>query len=645
VWAVFFRGYDGGLPFARLRAVFVRQAVLACALMSFAAFGPSAAAAVKIKHVLAIYSYDRLEPPNVEIDSGFREALAESDLSAEVDAEFLDMPGFDTEASQSAALVTFLRAKYPEKAPDVIIAAGEEAIDFMLRNRSKLFPLTPIVHEGVASWFLRQELPLPEDVVGVTVDYDFSATIEQALQWRRQARRLVVVTGASSSDQLVETELRNVVSRLKERVTVEFFDGLSTSVVLKRLGQLGDDAVVFTPGYFRDGEGRSFTPRESASLMATAATAPVFGPFDTFMGTGIVGGRMPNYRAMGRQTGVAVSRILNGETAASLHLPEATPLTLNVDWRQLGRWGISESSLPRDTIVQFRQPTLWETHPKEVALAAVLFSILTLLVAGLLIERRQRRLSELTQVKLRNDLARAMRLAIAGELTGAIAHEINQPLGAILNNVAAADLMLQSGLDRRDDLRAILSDIRRDNLRATEVIRRLRALFTLQKVEQTPFKIGEAVNEVAIFLRAEAQRRRIALDFSVPLADTTILGDRTAIAQMLMNLVLNSMEALADAPEDRRSTIVSADTVENGNSVLITVRDRGRGINPEQLPKLFDSFFTTKRGGMGMGLSIVRTILQAHSGKVWAENGHDGGATFYVQLPAMSAEMERTDAA
>jgi signal transduction histidine kinase len=153
-------------------------------------------------------------------------------------------------------------------------------------------------------------------------------------------------------------------------------------------------------------------------------------------------------------------------------------------------------------------------------------------------------------------------------------------------------------------------------------------------------KIGEAVSDVAIFLRAEAQRRGIALNFKVPLTGTTILGDRIAIAQMLMNLVLNSMDALVEASEDRRSIAVSADTGENGNSVLITVRDRGRGINPEQLPILFDSFFTTKRGGMGMGLSIVRTIVQAHNGKVWAENGHGGGATFYVQLPTIRAEME-----
>jgi signal transduction histidine kinase len=612
--------------------------------MSFAAFGPPAAAAGKIKHVLVIYGNDRLLPANIEADAGLREALTESDPSVVVSDEFLDVPGFDAQAYHSA-LMTYLRAKYSQRVPDVIVAAGEEAIDFLLRNRPELFAPTPIVHMGVARWFLRQEPPLPADVVGIPVDYDFAGTITQALQWRPRTRRLVVVTGANASDQIMESEVRNVVSRFKDRLTVELLSGLPTSAVLKRLGELGDDTIVFTPGYFQDGQGRSFTPRETARIMAAASTAPVFGPFNTFIGTGIVGGSMPNFRAMGQQAGVAVSRMLNGEIAASLHLPEAMPLTLNVDWRQLRRWSISESSLPSDTNVQFRQPTLWETHPRVVILAAILFSILALLVAGLLIERRRLRLAELTQVKLRDDLARAMRLAIAGELTGAIAHEINQPLGAILSNVAAADLMLQSGLDRRDDLRATLSDIRRDNLRASEVIRRLRALFTQQKVEQTPFKIGEAVSDVAIFLRAEAERQGIALNFKVPLVDTTILGDRIAIAQMLMNLILNSMEAVADAPEDRRSIVVSADTVENESSVLITVRDRGPGIDPEQLLKLFDSFFTTKRGGMGMGLSIVRTIAQAHYGKVWAENGHDGGAIFYVQLPVMRAEMELTDAA
>jgi len=620
----------------------VTQVILACVFVGFAAFGPPAAAAGSIKHVLVIYAADRLLPAVIEDDIGIREALAKSDPSAVVNDEFLNIPDFDAQAYHSA-LMAFLRAKYSQNVPDVIVAASEKAIEFLLRNRTELFPLAPIVHLAVSRSFLQQELPLPTDVVGVPVDFDFSGTIAQALEWRPQARRLVVVTGASSADQLWEPQLRDAVLPFKDRVTVEFLAGLPTSALLKRLSELGDNAVVFTTGYFKDGEARSFTPRESAEIIAAAATAPVFGPFITFMGTGVVGGVMPNYRAMGRQAGVAVSRLLNGESPASLLLPEAMHGTLNVDWRQLKRWGISENSLPNGTVVQFKEPTLWETHPQEVSVAAVAFLLLTLLIAVLLIERRLRRRAELTQVKLRNDLARAMRVAVAGELTGSIAHEINQPLGAILSNVAAAELMLLSGRDRRDDLRAILSDIRRDNLRASEVIRRLRALFTKQDVEQTPFRIDEAVGDAAIFLRTEAKRRGVALNFGHPLAGTTILGDRIGIAQMLMNLVLNAMEATADVPEDRRSIAVSADTV--GNGVLIAVRDQGHGIDPEQLPKLFDSFFTTKRGGMGMGLSIVRTIVQAHNGKVWAENGPDGGAAFYVQLPAMSAASARAEAA
>ena len=388
---------------------------------------------------------------------------------------------------------------------------------------------------------------------------------------------------------------------------------------------------MFTTGYFEDGEGRHFLPRDAAKLMSAAATAPVYAPFNTFMGVGIVGGRMPNFRAMGRQAGDAVGRLLNGATPTTLHLPEITPSALNVDWRQLKRWGISETSVPSDAIVLFKEPTLWETHPQVVIATTIAFFLLTALVTGLLIERRLRRRAELAEVKHRSDLARAMRFAIAGELTGSIAHEINQPLGAILSNVAAADLILQSGLNRRDDLRAILSDIRRDNLRASEVIRRLRALFTRQEVERTLFKVGEAVSDVANLLSAEAQRRGITLTFRQPLADTIILGDPIEIAQMLMNLVVNAMDAVADLPEGRRSIVVSADEVANG--VCITVRDRGRGINPEQLPKLFESFFTTKRGGMGLGLSIVRTIVEAHNGRVWAENDRQEGAVFRVELP------------
>jgi signal transduction histidine kinase len=401
---------------------------------------------------------------------------------------------------------------------------------------------------------------------------------------------------------------------------------------LDRLGELGDDVVVFTPGYFQDGAGRNFAPREAARLMAAAATAPVYSPFNTFMGTGVVGGRMPSFADMGRQAGHIVNRLLDGTAPAALRLPAIMPTALHVDWRQVRRWGIDENAIPDDAIVQFKVPTFLEEHRNGAILTAIAFLLQTGLIAGLLIERRRRRLVNLAVQQQRFELAHASRLAVAGELTGAIAHEINQPLGAILSNADAADLILESGADRRDELRAILADIRRDDLRASAVIRRLRALLAKHEVERQPFDLNDAVSDIVTVLRAEAQQRRIALDIRTATTAATLVGDRIQIQQVLLNLVLNAMDAVADLPEDRRTVVVSVKN--NADRLVITVRDRGRGIAPEHLPKLFDSFFSTKRQGMGLGLSIARTLVEAHGGHIWAENGPGEGTVFYIELPA-----------
>lgn len=389
---------------------------------------------------------------------------------------------------------------------------------------------------------------------------------------------------------------------------------------------------MFTPGYFEDGAGHQFVPREAAGLMAAAAAAaPVYGPFDTFIGTGIVGGSMPSFAAMGRQAGEIANALLAGVAPAALRLPKIMPPTVNVDWRQVRRWGIDANAIPGDAVARFKAPTFLEQHRNEAIVAIAVFLLQTGLIAVLLLERRRRRRMELAVQQQRFELAHASRLAVAGELTGAIAHEINQPLGAILSNADAAELLLASGADRREELRAILADIRRDDLRASEIIRRLRALLAKQAVEWQPFDLNNAVREMDPLLRAEARRRRVTLDVRPAATTVLFVGDRIQIQQVLINLILNALDAMADLPEARRTVIVSVER--DAGRVTLVVRDRGRGIAPEHLPKLFDSFFSTKRRGMGLGLSIARTLVEAHGGHIRAESDPGEVAVFRVEWP------------
>jgi len=590
-----------------------------------------AVAAVDVRNVLVVYSNGRLLPANVEGDRGLHQVVrAPADHPVQLFYEFLDAPRFGGEA-HDRVLAAYLQEKYASRPPSVVVAVRQEALGFLLRHRPGLFPGVPVVHAGVDRSAFAAMGPVPADVVGAPADYDFSPTLDLALRWHPRARRLVIVTGASKPDRAYEEQLRSEALPFEKRATVEFLDGRPTPEVLRRLGELGDDAVVFTPGMFRDGEGRDLTPYDSVRAMAAASGAPVYGAFSTQIGTGIVGGYMPSFEAIGREAGRTVNELVAGGEPASVRRPEVVPQALNVDWRQLRRWGVDPSALPHDAVVHFRPPTLLEAHRNEAIGATALLALQAGLIAWLLVEHRRRRLAEAAEQTRRLELARASRLAAAGELTGSIAHEINQPLGAILSNADAADLILESGGDRRQELRGILADIRRDDLRASEVIRRLRTALAKREVERRPFELNAAVSEIDSTLGAEARRRQSMLTVRPAPAPVPVVGDRIEIQQVLVNLILNALDAVAGLPEERRTVVVSVE--QHSDRADVTVRDRGRGIAPEHLPRLFEAFFTTKRGGMGLGLSIARTLVEVHGGRVWAENGQDEGAVFHVELP------------
>lgn len=253
------------------------------------------------------------------------------------------------------------------------------------------------------------------------------------------------------------------------------------------------------------------------------------------------------------------------------------------------------------------------------------------IVTHLDITRRRR--AEAEARRQREELAHALRVTTLGELAASLAHEINQPLAAIVSNAQAAGRVLADGRPDHAELSAALTDIAVDGKRAAQVIRRLRALFRKEWAERKAVDVNGLILEVSALLRNDLARKGIGLEFSLGKNLSPVLSDAIQLQQVVLNVIINAAEAMAGLPRER--AFASVETAERRpGTVEITVRDGGLGASEGDLERMFEPFVTTKATGLGMGLSISRSIVQAHGGRIWATRNDDHGLTVHIELPS-----------
>jgi signal transduction histidine kinase len=344
-------------------------------------------------------------------------------------------------------------------------------------------------------------------------------------------------------------------------------------------------------------------------------------------------------RGLGR-SGVAVATAVMLARFASAQ--EAAPPT-----RVLASYESEAARLSADpdqaSEVPLREQSQWSRHRWSIAIVFAVLLVESALIGTLLVQRRGRRRAEASARENLAVIAHLNRVGAVGELAGSLAHELNSPLGAVLNNAQAARRMIVAGVPRDvQDLRECLDDIVQDARRAGEVIRRMRGVLRREDFHPLPVDVAGVIRDAVRLVEADARDRDVVLTVDVDAALPPVSGDDVQLAQVVLNLVMNAIDAVARAPRERRRALIRA--VPQGDGVEISVADSGPGISPAERERVFEPFYSSKPAGLGMGLAISRSLVEAHGGTISVDAAPGGGARFHVVLPAAQPRREAKEA-
>jgi signal transduction histidine kinase len=589
------------------------------------------------KHVLLLHSwgpeFGDLYARDMRVELGRRLPGVELYEEWLVSARFADR-------QDDTAFASYLNTLFANHPVDLVITLGAPAANFVQRNQQSLFHSTPELFTDVEERRVSGRLLAPNETA-VAISVNYLALVQSFLRVRPQTSTIAVVIGNSPIEQFWVEQIRDSLGPLRNRVNLTFLNGLPFKDVLKRAATLPGGSAIFYIMLSPNVEGIPQDEDVALAQLHAAANAPIFSYTDAYLGKGIVGGPLISAEEQGREAISAAARLLSGEKGSDIRIPPISLGKAEFDWRELRRWNIRESDLPPGSRILFREPSAWERYRWQIAVVALVLVLEAVLIARLLHERRRRLVAEMDAHQRMAELAHMNRRAAVGELSASLAHELTQPLDAILHNSEAAELMLLTASPDLAELTDIITDIKRDDCRAVEVIKRLRGLLARAPGETHELDLNDVVREVFEFLSPQARAQRVALSTSFASRPLMVRGDRVQLQQVILNLVMNGMEAMRSVPGGER-TIIGRTMLVDAAAAEVAIEDSGPGIPPEKVHHIFEPFFTTKDTGMGMGLSIARTIVASHAGRIWAENRPEGGAVFRFTIPLAKTKQGTT---
>jgi len=605
----------------------VFSVVLSTVVLFFAMTG---AALSEPRRVLLLHSFGRDFAPWNEYARTIREEL-DRQSTEPVDIFEASLATARFADDDEAPFVDYLRALFAKRKLDLIVTIAAPAASFFQRHRQQLFPSTPMLITALEQRRVAPTaLTANDTVIGTTID--FAGAVENILRVLPETANIAVVMGDSPIERYWVEQIRDELKPFNNRIVFTWLNDLSLGQMIERVAALPPKSAIFFGILSVDAAGVPHEEAKAFRELHAAANAPIFSYGDAFFGDGIVGGPLGSIENVGRQAAGVAVRILGGEAPGSIKIAQIGFATPKFDWRELQRWNISESRLPAGSEVYFRAPGIWEQYRLQMTAGVAALLLQAVIISWLLVERRRRYLAQAEASSRRREVVRLNRVTTANVLSSSIAHELNQPLGAILSNTEAAQILLRANPPDLGQIGEILSDIVRDEQRASEIIFGLRNLLNDGKeADLRALDLNDIVPELVKIVTPEITKRGVILRTALTPDALPVRADPIHMQQVIMNLVMNGMDAMEDERGPRNLTIRTRRNAEY-EVAEVRVSDSGKGIPEDKLTNIFDAFVTTKPQGTGLGLPIARTIVESYGGTIWGENRHRG-AVFSFTIP------------
>jgi signal transduction histidine kinase len=592
----------------------------------------------KVRTCVMFFSYSASMGAYQNMLDGFNDSFIQPlNSPVSIVAEYLDLGRTNNEA-YGRSIVDMYNEKYKENSVDLIIAVGPGILPFLKKAGLNMLKNSPLILVDI---FTTQTDSINNasqfNALSIYLKYNyFNKSFNKICELFPDRKNVYCVNGNGGLDKYYLSILKDSEDSYRGKHDFINITGISIDSTLRKIALLTEESMVVMVSYSEDINGIPFTTPEATNLITKVSNVPVFilGSDSFPKDGGALGGYVINYTNVGREFGNAANKIIRGTDSKSIKVNLNSFYQYIFDWRELKRWDLLDSkAIPEHSVLLYQYHSFFSEY-KWYILGIIVFMVSQTLIIIYLVRayrvQKKVKLQIVENQNLFNIIAREDRLSKMTVLTASLSHELNQPLTAILSCAQAGVRFLDSDKLDRDQAKEIFKSIIEDDKRAGGIIRGVRSLMKLEIREKENVMVNSLVQETLDIMRNEIFRHGVKITTNLEKTPVFVFADKIQLQQVLLNFLRNSIEALGKIDSDDKRIDISMKLVKD--SVTVSVRDSGPGIDKSILETIFKPFVTTSKSGFGIGLAVSRSIIQNHNGDIWAENIPDGGAEFSFRL-------------